>query len=75
MRIVKIKRMTALVLLAALMSGGAGVVAGCRQEGPAERMGKDIDRAVEDAKDALNPPGPAEKAGKKLDRAVEDVTK
>ena len=48
---------------------------GCEQKGPAEQVGRDLDRAVEDTKDAVNPPGPVEKAGKKLDRAVEDVTR
>lgn len=44
--------------------------AGCREEGPAEKMGKDLDKGVEKLKDAVDPPGPAEKAGRKLDDAI-----
>ena len=62
-------------LVAALLSGGVFLCTGCEREGPAERAGKEIDRAVKDAQDALDPAGPMEKAGKKIDRAVEDVTK
>lgn len=44
--------------------------AGCREEGPAEKMGKDLDKGVEKLKDAVDPPGPAEKAGRAVDKAV-----
>lgn len=42
------QRIAAFVLVATLVSGGALGFVGCKREGPAERMGKDIDRAVED---------------------------
>ena len=69
------KKSVALLVGISLMLSGALLGTGCERQGPAERVGKDIDRAVEDMKDAVNPPGPAEKAGKKIDRAVEDVTR
>lgn len=46
------------------------VAAGCREEGPAEKMGKDLDKGVEKLKDAVDPPGPAEKAGRAVDKAL-----
>lgn len=46
------------------------IAAGCREEGPAEKMGKDLDQGVEKLKDAVDPPGPAEKAGRAVDKAV-----
>jgi hypothetical protein len=55
--------------------GGALIGVGCERQGPTERAGQKIDRAVEEAKDKLDPAGPAEKAGKAVDRTVEDLTK
>ena len=46
--------------------------AGCKQEGPAERAGKQLDEAVDDL---AKPKGPAERAGEKLDKAVDDTGK
>ena len=49
------------------------VGAGCH-EGPAERAGKQVDRAARDVRDTVNPPsGPAERAGRQVDRAARDV--
>jgi predicted small lipoprotein YifL len=45
-------------------------LAGCQEEGPAERAGKGVDKAARDLKDAVNPPGPAEKAGRAVDDAL-----
>ena len=45
-------------------------VVGCQSKGPAERAGASIDKGVQNAKDAINPPGPAEKAGRALDGTV-----
>lgn len=67
------KKSVALLIGITLMVGGAVLGTGCEREGPAERAGEDIDRTIEDMKDAVNPPGPAEEAGKELDRAVEDA--
>jgi hypothetical protein len=58
---------------ALLVMGGALVGVGCEREGAVEKAGKQVDKAVETAKDKLNPEGPVEKAGKKVDQAVEDV--
>jgi hypothetical protein len=56
-----------------LMMGGALMGVGCQREGPVEKAGKQVDQAVEGAKDKLNPEGPIEKAGKKVDQAVDDA--
>ena len=58
---------------ALLVMGGALVGVGCKQEGPVEKAGKQVDQAVEGVKDKLNPEGPVEKAGKKVDQVVEDA--
>ena len=57
--------------LLVMVGGLLGV--GCKPEGPVEKAGKQVDQAVEAAKDKLNPEGPVEKAGKKVDQAVEDA--
>ena len=56
-----------------LVFGGALVGVGCEREGTVEKAGKQVDKAVEAAKDKLNPEGPAEKAGKQVDKAIEEV--
>lgn len=59
-----------------VLLGSLALTTGCEErQGPMERAGEKIDRAVEDAKDAVNPPGPVEKAGRAVDRAVDDATK
>jgi hypothetical protein len=45
-------------------------LAGC-DDGPAERAGEKIDRAV----DKLSGKGPAERAGERIDKAVDEVKK
>lgn len=42
----------------------------CREKGPAERAGENMDKAMENIKDAVNPKGPAEKTGEKIDKAI-----
>jgi hypothetical protein len=42
----------------------------CREKGPAEKAGEDVDRAIENVKDAVDPKGPVEKAGEKVDDAL-----
>ena len=44
--------------------------AGCEPKGPAECAGENIDKGIQNAKDAINPPGPSEKAGRSLDNAL-----
>jgi len=45
-------------------------ITACVQKGPAQRAGASLDQAVQDMKDAVDPPGPAQKAGRALDRAI-----
>ena len=47
---------------------------GCSDQGPAEEAGEQVDEAVEDARDAVDPAGPAEEAGREIDDAVEAIT-
>lgn len=58
-----------------LLLGAVVLLAGCEAKGPAEKAGENIDRSIENAKDALDPAGPAEKAGEALDRAGESIDK
>lgn len=57
-----------------LLAGSMSLGVGCVQKGPAERAGENIDEAVEDMQDAVDPPGPAEKAGRSIDRTVDDLS-
>jgi len=56
--------------LATLVLGGVVCLTGCESKGPAQRAGENIDKGVQDAKDAINPPGPVEKAGRGIDKAL-----
>jgi hypothetical protein len=56
------------MLVAAIFAGG--LIAGC-EEGPLERAGEKVDKAV----DKLSGKGPAEKAGERLDEAARELTK
>ena len=53
-----------------LMVGSLVVFGGCESKGPVERAGENIDKGVQNAKDAVNPPGPVEKAGRNVDKAL-----
>ena len=44
------------------------MLGGCEREGPAERAGKELDKAMEEPSKAE---GPAERMGKQVDKAVE----
>ena len=68
------KQITSLVI-SAFFAATTLLITGCVQKGPAQRAGENIDRAVENMKDAIDPPGPAQKAGRSLDRAIDNVTK
>ena len=57
-------------LLAALLLGVVATLAGCETKGPVQQAGENIDKGIQNAKDAINPPGPAEKAGRGLDKAL-----
>ena len=60
-------------LLAALSFAGAG----CQEEGPAERAGKALDEAAEDAQEGLedlaDEEGALEQAGEATDEALDDA--
>lgn len=45
----RFSKVVLMVLVPLFLFGGIG----CKQEGPAERAGKEIDKAVEDAGDAI----------------------
>jgi hypothetical protein len=64
------KWMTSVLRVAPLLMGSLGLFSGCEPQGPAERAGENIDRAVNNAKDRVSPSGPMEKAGENLDKAV-----
>ena len=53
-----------------LLLGALFAFAGCESQGPAEKAGESIDKGIQNAKDAVNPPGPGEKAGRDLDKAL-----
>ena len=56
--------------LATLLLGAVAAFAGCESKGPAERAGENIDKGVQDVKDAINPPGPVEKTGRSVDKVL-----
>ncbi len=45
-------------------------LASCEKKGPAEEAGENMDKVIEDVKDAVDPKGPVEKAGEKVDEAL-----
>lgn len=63
----------ALIVLSAV---ACFALAGCGEKGPAEKAGEQIDKAVEQTKDAVQDvgqQGPAEKAGEAIDQKVEEL--
>ena len=54
-----------------LALSGLALATGCREEGPAERAGRQIDEAVEDARERTE--GTLEKIGREVDEAVEET--
>ena len=67
------QRMIRVLGSALLVMGFALVGVGCEREGAVEKAGKQVDKAVEDVKDKINPEGPVEKAGKQVDKAIEET--
>jgi hypothetical protein len=49
------------------------VLEACKQEGPAERTGREIDEAAEKLGEAVEKKGPLERAGEKMDNAVDNA--
>jgi hypothetical protein len=66
-------RLLGVALATTLVIGGAALTTGCREEGPAERVGEKLDRKLDKLEDKIDPPGAAEKAGRKIDRAIDDA--
>ena len=66
------KGLFAFVTVALLASSGVAMTACERRKGPVERAGENIDEAVDNVSDAIDPKGPAEKAGRALDRATDN---
>jgi hypothetical protein len=64
------KRIMSILCVAPLLVGSLALFAGCEPAGPAEKAGESVDRAVDNAAEAVNPSGPAEKAGENLDKAL-----
>jgi hypothetical protein len=49
------------------------VLGACKQEGPAERTGREIDEAAEKLGEAVEKKGPSERAGESIDDAVNNA--
>jgi hypothetical protein len=64
----RVSRQVTGVLGAAFLA--AAVLAGC-EEGPAERAGEKVDKAI----DKLSGKGPAEKVGERIDEAAKELKK
>ncbi|SIO64914.1 hypothetical protein SAMN05444166_7481 [Singulisphaera sp. GP187] len=54
-----------------LFLGAVVLLAGCESKGPAEKAGENLDKSVQEAKDAVHPPSVAEKAGHAIENAGE----
>jgi len=67
------QKMIRVVASALLVVGFTLVGVGCEREGAVEKAGKQVDKAVEDVKDKINPEGPVEKAGKQVDKAIDEA--
>ena len=56
--------------LGALLLGVVMGLAGCESKGPAQQAGENLDKGVQNVKDAVTPAGPVEKAGRAADKAL-----
>ena len=65
-----VRRPLAVVALAIAVTAG---MPGCREKGPAEKAGEQIDKTADKLKDAIEDKGPAEKAGEAVDEAFDDL--
>ena len=50
-------RLLSAVLAAGIVTGGATLITGCREKGPAERAGEKVDRTMDKIEDKLDPKG------------------
>lgn len=60
-------------LVALVMVVGLGLASCGEKEGPAEKVGKSVDDAVENTAKRVEKEGPAEKIGERIDDAVEQA--
>lgn len=51
----------------------AMTLGGCEREGPAERVGKEIDETTEKLGDALEKDAPMERTGEQIDKEIEET--
>jgi hypothetical protein len=58
------------LVLAAATLLVSGMLVGCEEKGPAEKVGENLDKAGQNLKDSVDPRGPGEKLGGKVDKAV-----
>ena len=61
-------RMMSILCVAPLLVGSLGLFAGWSRRDRPRKPAQNIDRAVDNAAEAVNPSGPAEKAGKNIDK-------
>ncbi len=62
--------MKTILLLSIALLPAVTAVSSCREKGPAEKAGENVDKTVDKIKDAVDPKGPVEKAGEKVDKAL-----
>lgn len=58
------------LLIPMLVLPAVAALVSCKEKGPVEKAGEQIDKSVEKVKDTLDPKGPIEKAGEKVDKAI-----
>jgi len=58
------------LLIPMLFLPTVALLSSCKEKGPAEKIGEQIDKSAEKVKDAVDPKGPVEKAGEKVDKAL-----
>jgi hypothetical protein len=64
------QRLREAVIVVAVATGVA-LMAGCETQGPTQKTGERVDRALD--QDRVFAKGPVEKGGKKVDQAVDEV--
>ncbi len=70
LEILLMRRISLITLFATSLLVALPALTGCESKGPAQQAGESLDKGIEKAKDAVNPPGPVEKAGREVDKAI-----
>lgn len=65
------KSRSSVLAAAMLVAGLGGLLAGCEQEGPAERAGEQVDQAVEETREAVEQA--TEEAGEQVERTGDAI--